>query len=37
MRELNTEEQEELNQDLAPTKVTKAMKQKAKSRRSKES
>ena len=31
MRELNIEEQEELNQDLAPTKAAKAMKQKAKS------
>ena len=31
MRELNIEEQEELNQDLAPTKAEKAMKQKAKS------
>ena len=30
MRELNTEEQEELNQDLAPTKAAEAMKQKAK-------
>ena len=31
MRELNTEEQEELNQNLTPTKAAKAMKQKAKS------
>ena len=30
MRELNIEEQEELNQDLTPTKGAKAMKQKAK-------
>ena len=31
MKELNTEEQEELNQDLAPTKAGKEMKQKSKS------
>ena len=31
MRELNIEEQEDLNQDMAPTKAAKAMKQKAKS------
>ena len=31
MRELNIEEQEELNHDLAPTKAEKEMKQKAKS------
>ena len=31
MRELNTEEQEQLNHDLAPTKAAKEMKQKAKS------
>ena len=31
MRESNIEEQEELNQDLAPAKAAKAMKQKAKS------
>ena len=30
VRELNTEKQEELNQDLAPTKAAKDMKQKAK-------
>ena len=31
MRELNIKEQEELNQDLAPTKAANAMKQKEKS------
>ena len=31
MRELNIKEQEELNQDLAPTKAAKAMKPKTKS------
>ena len=35
MAELNIEEQEELNQDLTPTKAAKAMKQKPKVRRSK--
>ena len=37
MRELNTEEQEEINHELAPTKVVKEMKQKAKSEGLKES